>query len=376
MKQKKLMQGNEACVEGALYAGCRFYAGYPITPSTEIAEGCAVRLPQVGGRFIQMEDEIASCAAAIGASAAGTKSMTATSGPGFSLKQENLGYACLTEVPFVLVDVQREGPSTGLPTSPSQGDVMQARWGTHGDHPIIAIAPSTVEECYKLCVRSFNLSEKYRTPVIFLMDEIVGHLREGVEIPEPGELEVIDRATPADPKNAGNAYACEEGQLIPVMAPFGEGQRYNITGLIHADDGFPTNSTEIADAQVRRILRKVEDNRDDIVEVEEKDLEDADVAILCYGGTARSAYSAMEKLRADGVMVGLFRPITVWPFPDKEVEALSKKVKRILVVEHNAGQLLLEVQRVVKDNCKVDFLGRINGTVIGPDTIVAKVKED
>lgn len=376
MKKMRLMQGNEACVEGAIYAGCRFYAGYPITPSTEIAEGCAVRMPQVGGKFIQMEDEIASCAAAIGASAAGTKSMTATSGPGFSLKQENLGYACLTEVPFVLVDVQRAGPSTGLPTSPSQGDVMQARWGTHGDHPVIALSPSTVEECYRLCVRAFNLSEKYRTPVIFLMDEIVGHLREGVEIPEEGEIEVIDRAAPADPAKAGPAYACAEGELVPSMAAFGQGQRYNITGLIHADDGFPTNSTETADAQVRRLIRKVADNRDDIVQVEEKDLDDADVAILCYGGTARSAATAIEKLRAEGVKVGLFRPITIWPFPDKEVEALSKKVKRILVVEHNDGQLLLEVQRVAKDNCKVDFLGRINGTVIGPDTIVAKVKED
>ncbi len=375
MKQVKLMQGNEACVEGALYAGCRFYAGYPITPSTEIAEGCAVRMPQVGGRFIQMEDEIASCAAAIGASAAGTKSMTATSGPGFSLKQENLGYACLTEVPFVLVDVQRAGPSTGLPTSPSQGDMMQAKWGTHGDHPIIAIAPSTVEECYKLCVRCFNLSEKYRTPVLFMMDEIVGHLRESVELPEDGELEVIDRAAPADPKNAGPAYACPNGELVPVMAPFGQGQRYNITGLIHTDDGFPTNSNDIADSQVRRLIRKIEENRDDIITYEEKDLEDADTCIVCYGGTARSVYSAVETLRAEGKKVGIFRPITVWPFPEKELEAISGKVKRIVVAEHNDGQILLEVQRVVKDNCKVDFIGKINGTVITPDEIVAKVKE-
>ena len=374
MKNVRLMQGNEACVEGAIAAGCRFYAGYPITPSTEIAEGCAVRMPQVGGRFIQMEDEIASCAAAIGASAAGTKSMTATSGPGFSLKQENLGYACLTEVPFVLVDVQRAGPSTGLPTSPSQGDVMQAKWGTHGDHPIIAIAPSTVEECYTLCIRAFNLSEKYRTPVIFLMDEIVGHLREGIEIPE--KVEIIDRKEPEDPKNAGPAYYCADGELVPCMASFGKGQRYNITGLIHADDGFPTNSTDIAHTQVMRLIRKIEDNKADIIDYEEKNLDDADTCIVCFGGTARSVYSAVEELRAKGKKVGLFRPITVWPFPEEKMEEISRKVKKIVVVEHNNGQILQEVQRVVKNNCKVAFVGKVNGTVITPDEVIAKVEEE
>jgi 2-oxoglutarate ferredoxin oxidoreductase subunit alpha len=375
MKKVVLMQGNQACVEGAIYAGCRFYAGYPITPSTEIAEGCAVRLPQVGGHFIQMEDEIASCAAAIGGSAAGIKSMTATSGPGFSLKQENLGYACITEIPFVLVDVQRAGPSTGLPTSPSQGDVMQAKWGTHGDHPVIALAPSTVEECYKLCVRCFNLSEKYRTPVIFLMDEIVGHLRESIEIPEEGELEIINRTMPQDPKNAPPAYSCKEGELVPGMAPFGFGQRYNVTGLIHGEDGFPTNSTDIAHKQVKRLIAKVEENLNDILQWEEKDTEDAEVLFVCYGGTARSVYSAMDELRAQGVKAGLFRPITVWPFPEKRMEELSKKVEKVIVVEHNDGQLLLEVERVIKNNCKLDFLGKVNGTVITPDEVIAKVKE-
>lgn len=375
MKKVQLMQGNQACVEGALAAGCRFYAGYPITPSTEIAEGCAVRMPQVGGHFIQMEDEIASCAAAIGASAAGVKAMTATSGPGFSLKQENLGYACLTEIPFVLVDVQRAGPSTGLPTSPSQGDVMQAKWGTHGDHPIIALSPSTVEECYRLCIDSFNLSEKYRTPVIFLMDEIVGHLRENVTIPEADEIEIVNRTCPADPANAGPAYACEEGSLIPNMAPFGEGQRYNVTGLIHAKDGFPTNSTDIADAQVKRLIAKIDENLDDILRWEEKDVEDASVCFVCYGGTARSVYSAIETLRAQGVKAGLFRPITLWPFPGKRLEEISKKVDKIVVVEHNNGQILLEVERVIKNNCALDFLGKVNGTVITPDEIIAKVKE-
>ncbi|MBR7165366.1 MAG: 2-oxoacid:acceptor oxidoreductase subunit alpha, partial [Clostridia bacterium] len=337
MKNVKLMQGNQACVEGALAAGCRFYAGYPITPSTEIAEGCAARLPQVGGRFIQMEDEIASCAAAIGASAAGVKAMTATSGPGFSLKQENLGYACLTEIPFVLVDVQRAGPSTGLPTSPSQGDVMQARWGTHGDHPVIALSPATVEECYTLCVRAFNLSEKYRTPVIFLMDEIVGHLRESIEIPEEGSLEIVNRTMPEDLGAA--AYECKTGSLIPDFAPFGYGQRYNVTGLIHAKDGFPTNSTEIAHNQVKRLMAKIDENLDDILSWEEKDTEDADVLLVCYGGTARSAYSAMEDLQKEGIKVGLFRPITIWPFPEKRLEELSRKVMKVVVAEHNNGQI-------------------------------------
>lgn len=371
----KLMQGNDACVEGAIYAGCRFYAGYPITPSTEIAEGCAARMPQVGGKFIQMEDEIASCAAAIGASTTGVKSMTATSGPGFSLKQENLGYACITEIPFVLVDVQRAGPSTGLPTSPSQGDMMQAKWGTHGDHPVIALCPSTVEECFTLCVRAFNLAEKYRTPVIFLMDEIVGHLREGLAIPQPGDLEVIDRKIPADPKNAGPAYACKDGQLVPEMAPFGMGQRYNITGLIHNDYGFPTNSTEIADAQVKRLLAKINNNLDDIADWEEDIPENCDVTVFCYGGTMRGVSSAVEALRKEGKRVGIFRPKTVWPFPADAVSAAAKRSGKILVVEHNDGQMLGEVERAVKGQVPVEFLGRVNGTVITPDEIIAKVKE-
>ena len=374
MKKVKLMQGNRACVEGALAAGCRFYAGYPITPSTEIAEGCAERMPQVGGHFIQMEDEIAGCAAAIGASAAGVKSMTATSGPGFSLKQENLGYACLTEIPFVLVDVQRAGPSTGLPTSPSQGDVMQAKWGTHGDHPIIALAPSTVEECYTKGIRAFILSEKYRTPVIFLMDEIVGHLRESIEIPAEGSFEIIDRSVCED--KTSPAYACKEGQLIPQMAPFGNGQRYNVTGLIHADDGFPTNSTVTADKQVKRLMAKIEENLDDILEWEEDGVEDADVCVVCYGGTARSVYSAVEELRAEGMKVGIFRPITIWPFPEKRMAEIAKNVKKIVVAEHNYGQILLEVERVIKGACELDFVGKVDGTVITPDEIIEKVKEE
>lgn len=373
MKKTILMQGNEACVEGALAAGMRFYAGYPITPSTEIAEVSAVRLPQEGGKFIQMEDEIASIACAIGASVTGVKSMTATSGPGFSLKQENLGYACLAEIPLVVVDVQRSGPSTGLPTSPSQADVMMAKWGTHGDHPVIAIAPSSVKECYELAVRCFNLSEKYRTPVIFLMDEIIGHLREGIEIPE--NIETVDRPTVENPHPKRPAYAPTD-DLIPAMAPFGEGQRYNITGLLHDESGFPTNDTEIARELVERIMKKIEDNYDDIVQVEETLMDDAEVAVFCFGGTARAAKDAVLKAREKGIKCGLFRPITIWPFADKELAAAMKNIKKIVVAEHNYGQLVNEVRRVVGHDKKIEFIGKVNGTIITPDEILAQIEKE
>ena len=375
MGKNVLMQGNEACVEGALAAGMRLYAGYPITPSTEIAEISALRLPQEGGKFIQMEDEIASIACAIGASVAGVKAMTATSGPGFSLKQENIGYACLAEIPLVIVDVQRCGPSTGMPTSPSQGDVMMARWGTHGDHPIIVISPSSVRETYTLAIRCFNLSEKYRTPVIFLMDEIIGHLREGVEVPDPEELEIIDRPTVRYPEPKRLPYHMKTGQLVPHMAPFGCGQRYNITGLIHDETGFPTNSTEEADKLMQRLMHKISDNYDDIVQCEQTNLDDADTMIVCFGGTMRAASSAMEQARQAGKKVGIFRPITIWAFPERELKAALSKVKHVLVVEHNAGQMLLEVERIVKGACPVDFLGRVNGTVITPTDILTKLEE-
>lgn len=365
-----LLQGNEACVEGAIAAGMRFYSGYPITPSTEIAEGSSVRLPQVGGKFIQMEDEIAGIAAAIGASAAGVKSMTATSGPGFSLKQENLGYAALAEIPLVVVDVQRSGPSTGLPTSPSQGDVMQARWGCHGDHPVIAIAPASVQDTYNQTIRSFNLSEKYRTPVILLMDEIVGHMREGIELSAADEI--IDRD---NHMVGGRPYATADGDCVPHCPPFGSGTRYNITGLLHDDDGFPTGNSDLSFMLCTRLMKKIENNLDDILEYEELNTEDADVVVLCYGGTTRAVQGAVAAARKDGLKVGMFRPVTVWPFPEKELEALSKKVKHIIVAEHNYGQILLEVQRIVKDNCSVSHIGKVDGTTITPDEIINHIKE-
>ncbi len=370
-----LMQGNEACVEGALAAGMRLFAGYPITPSTEIAELSSIRLPEEGGKFIQMEDEIASIACAIGASVAGVKAMTATSGPGFSLKQENLGYAVLAEIPLVVVDVQRMGPSTGMPTSPSQGDMMMARWGTHGDHPIIALCPSSVKETYDLTVRAFNLSEKFRTPVLLMMDEIVGHLREGMELPEQWEIEIIDRPTVKYPDPKRLPYKLKKGELVPAMAPFGHGQRYNITGLIHDESGFPTNSTEEAGRMMDRLMHKISDNYDYIKDVVTENLDDADIAIFCYGGTARAAKSAMDMAREKGHKVGIFRPRTVWPFPERELLEASKKLKRIIVAEHNYGQILLEVQRIVKDNCQISFVGKWNGGVITPSEILASIEE-
>lgn len=375
MSKAVLMQGNEAAVEGAIAAGMRFFAGYPITPSTEIAEQSALRLPQMGGKFIQMEDEISSIAAVLGASVAGMKAMTATSGPGFSLMQENIGYGVMAEIPCVIVDVQRAGPSTGLATSPSQGDYMQARWGTHGDHPMIALSPSSVLETYTLIIRAFNLSEKYRTPVIFLMDEIVGHMREGVELPNPNDL-IINRRKMSFHDGANKqCYYVPEGEFVPAMKPFGQGERYNITGLAHDVSGFPVNSNEIAGKLVTRLLDKVDKNVDNIVRVEEYAMDDAETAIVCFGGTARAVMSAVLEARAAGKKVGMFRPITVWPFPEKQLLARLPQLKNILMVEHNHGQMLLEVQRVTHCEKPVHFLGRVDGTVISPGDILAKLNE-
>ena len=375
MNKRVLMLGNEACTEGAIAAGMRLYAGYPITPSTEIAEHAARRLPEEGGKFVEMEDEIASMACVLGASVTGVKAMTATSGPGFSLKQENIGYAALAEIPLVIVDVQRMGPSTGMPTSPAQGDVMMARWGTHGDHPVIALSPSSVRETYDLIIRAFNLSEKYRTPVLFMMDEIIGHLREGVILPDPETIEIINRPTVENPEFDRPPYHMEPGQLVPRMAPFGHGQRYNITGLIHDESGFPTNSTDEAQKLIDRLMHKISDNYDDIVQCELVDMEDADVAIFCYGGTMRAALSAQEEARKRGIKCGIFRAITLWPFPERELLAVSRKLKRLIVAEHNYGQMVLEVERVVKNCCQIGFVGKYNGTVITPSEILNKIEE-
>ncbi len=370
----KLMQGNEACVEGAMTAGMRFYAGYPITPSTEIAEISAAKLPKIGGKFLQMEDELASMGAVIGASLAGYKSMTATSGPGFSLKQENIGYAAMAEIPCVIVDVQRGGPSTGLPTSPAQGDMMQARWGTHGDHPVIALYPSTVREIYDTTIQAFNLAEKYRTPVILLMDEVIGHMREKIEIPDKCDMEIINRIKPTENPENYNPYEVKEGKLVPSMPAFGEGYRFHVTGLVHDKTGFPTNDNKIAEESIKRLVNKVNDNVDDIVSYEEYKLDDADIAIVAYGSTSRSAKSAVDMAREQGIKLGLFRPITIWPSPEKQIEELSRKVEKIVVVEMNLGQYFLEVDRIASKNTIVRKYGRVNGELITPHEILSIIK--
>jgi 2-oxoglutarate ferredoxin oxidoreductase subunit alpha len=373
-KNIRLLQGNEACVEGALAAGMNFFAGYPITPSTEVAELSAQKLPRIGGRFIQMEDEIAGMAATLGGALTGKKAMTATSGPGFSLKQENLGYGCIAEIPCVVVNVQRGGPSTGLPTSPAQGDIMQAKWGTHGDHPAIALYPNSVQEIYEVTVDAFNLAEKYRTPVILLLDEVIAHMREKVDLTSIKDKEIIDRKKPNGSKENFLAYENTE-DLVPPMADFGSGYKYHVTGLVHDEFGFPSNNSKIADVQIRRLVDKVEKNKDDIVKFEEYKLDDAEVVLIAFGSTSRTAKESVDNLREEGIKAGLFRPITIWPFADKQIKEISEKVNNIVVTEMNLGQYVNEVKRVSSDKCKVDFYGKIDGHLITPTELNEFVKE-
>ena len=370
----KLMQGNEACAVGALVAGCRFFAGYPITPASEIAEHLSVRLPQMDGTFIQMEDEIASMGAVIGASLAGVKAMTATSGPGFSLMQENLGFACMAEVPCVVVNVMRGGPSTGLPTNPAQGDVMQARWGTHGDHPIIVLCPSSALECFSLTVKAFNFSEKYRTPVVLLMDEVVAHMREKVVLPDSGEVEVIDRVKPSVPPEWYLPYE-DTSFGVPPMGIFGEGYRYHVTGLVHDIRGFPTLRQDEIEPFLLRLFRKISTHFDDLQLVESFHTEDAELVIVAYGCVARSAHRAMVEARARGMKVGLMKLITLWPFPRRFVEPLTRAHKTLLVPEMNMGQVSREVKRVNQGMTPVLTLNKVDGTLITPQEILEKMKE-
>ncbi|MFH1484658.1 MAG: 2-oxoacid:acceptor oxidoreductase subunit alpha [Chloroflexota bacterium] len=363
------MQGNEAVAEGALAAGCRFYGGYPITPSSEVAEILSRRLPKVGGVFIQMEDEIASIAAIIGASLGGLKSATATSGPGFSLMQENIGFAVCTEVPCVIVNVQRTGPSTGLPTSPAQGDVMQARWGTHGDHPIIALSASSVRECFDVTVRAFNLSEKYRIPVILLLDEVIAHLREKVVLPAPGTYEIIDRAQPTVPPEWYFPYE-ETPTDVPPMASFGEGYRYHVTGLLHDKAGFPTLRLDEINPWIERLFRKIDSNLDDIVRYEQFMMGDAEVALVSYGASARSAQAAMRVARQAGRRVGLVRLQTIWPFPQDLIKRVAGRVKLIVVPEMNLGQIILEVERVACGQAEIRGVNRADGEIVTPQKIL------
>lgn len=371
----KLLQGNEACAEGALLAGVKFFAGYPITPSSEIAENMARKLPKIGGKFIQMEDEIASMAAVIGASIAGLKSLTATSGPGMCLKQENLGFAIINEIPCVVVNAQRGGPSTGSPTKPSQGDMMQARWGTHGDHPIIALAPSTVNEILTLTIKAFNFSEKYRTPVILLLDEVIAHMREKVEIPAPEDVEVINRKKPTVPPEEYLPFKPGEDG-VPSMANFGEGYRYHITGLIHNEKGLPTANSQEIDAFIRRLHNKIQKNIKDIIINKKYSLDDAKIALIAYGSVARAAERTVKLAQEEGLKVGLLKLLTIWPFCFEEVNRLAQKVDLIIVPEMNLGQMVLEVERASQGKCRVVPYGRVDGELINPIEILRKIREE
>jgi len=368
---RRLLQGNAACVEGALVAGCRFFAGYPITPSSEIAELLSRRLPVLGGKFMQMEDEISSLAAVIGASVGGLKSMTATSGPGFSLMQENLGYAAATEIPCVIVDVQRGGPSTGLPTAPSQGDVMQARWGTHGDHPIIALCPSSVAEVFALTVEAFNFSENYRTPVILLLDEVIGHMREPLDFEAFRDIEIVDRMTTDVPPEWYFPY--DETRSVPPLVSFGEGFRYHITGLLHDRAGFPTYRKDEINPWWRRVFAKIDDNRDRIVMYSADGIEDARTMVLAYGSTARAAAHAIELARRKRYKVGLLVLKTIWPFHDSLIEELTAGANRVIVPEMNLGQLALEVERVLGRR-KVRRVNRVDGELVSPRQILEAIE--
>ncbi|HWP91002.1 MAG TPA: 2-oxoacid:acceptor oxidoreductase subunit alpha [Thermodesulfobacteriota bacterium] len=372
MERIKFLQGNEACAEGAIYAGCNFFAGYPISPSSEIAEYMAYELPRRKGVFIEMEDEIASMGAVIGASLAGAKAMTATSGPGFSLKQEHIGFACIAEVPCVIVDVMRGGPSTGTPTGPAQGDVMQARWGTHGDHPAVAIAPSTVEECFHEAVRAFNLSEKFRNPVILLIDEIVAHMREKIQIPIPGEIEVVNRRKPNGASDNYLPFKPDQDG-VPNIANFGTGYKFHITGLIHDWSGFPTNEPKRIKELVERLTKKVKDGEEEILRWQEYMLDDAETVIVAYGSVARSAKFAVKLARNAGKKVGLFRPITIWPFPVKPLKRLGEHIRKVIIPEMNLGQIALEVERVIGGEADVVPINRVDTELISPDEILEKL---
>jgi 2-oxoglutarate ferredoxin oxidoreductase subunit alpha len=375
MAEVAFWQGNKAIAMGAIAGGCTFFSGYPITPSSEIAETLAEELPKIGGRFIQMEDEIGGIAAAIGASIAGRKAMTATSGPGFSLKQENLGLAYMAEIPLVVVDIMRGGPSTGLPTRVSQQDVMQARWGTHGDHATIAYAPSSVQECFELTIAAFNASERFRQPVIILGDEVVGHTREKIVIPDAGSYQVVNRKRPTVNPDDFVPYKPDLSDDIPPMASFGDGYRWHVTGLTHDDWGFPTDEPSEIETKIKRLVRKVNRFRKDIVRYEVFYGEDAKVLIVSYGSVARSSLRAVREARQKGLKVGHFRPITLWPFPDEELQGLASQVDVVIVPELNCGQMLLEVERAVNGKAPVVGKSLVNGELFQPSDILSAIEE-
>ena len=368
------MLGDEACAEGAIAAGCRFFAGYPITPATEIAERMSRRLPEVGGIYIQMEDELASMAAVLGASWAGVKAMTATSGPGFSLMMENLGLGIMLETPCVLVNVQRGDPSTGLPTLVGQGDMMQARWGSHGHYEIIALAPSSPQELFDLTIRAFNLSEKYRTPVLVMTDAEVGHMTEKVRIPPPEEIEIYPRRKATVPPEEYLPFQPGE-DLVPPMACAGEGYRFHVTGLTHDERGYPVINAEAQERLIRRLIEKIRKNKDDIIEVEEDGLEDAEVVVCSYGIAARAALWPVELARREGIKVGYLRLITVWPFPEERIRELAGRVRAFIVPEINYGQIALEVERCAAGRAEVILVPHAGGDIHDPERVLEAIRQ-
>ena len=366
-------QGDIAAAEGALAAGCRFFAGYPITPATEIAERMAYRLPRIGGRYIQMEDEIASCTAVVGASYSGLKAMTATSGPGVSLMNETIGLAAMTEAPMVLVNVMRGGPSTGQPTEASQSDIMQAKWGSHGDYEIIALIPSSVQEMFDLTIKAFNLSEQYRVPTFVLADEIIGHMRERLVIPPEDEIEIINRKKPAVDPDEYLPFK-PEADLVPPMANFGEGYHFYATGLTHDERGYPVMTEEAQLALIPRLCEKIRKNTHKITLAESTETEDAEILLVAYGGEARTAMRAIKDARANGMKIGLFRPITVWPFPKEQLKEAAANAQHVVVAELNYGQLVGEVERVIRNEIPVHFIPRVCGSPHTPDELMQEIR--
>jgi len=367
------ISGDVACAEGAISAGCRFFAGYPITPATEIAERMSERLPQVGGVCIQMEDEIASMGAILGASWAGAKAMTATSGPGFSLMMENLGLGVMLETPCVLVNIQRAGPSTGLPTLVGQADMMQARWGSHGSYEIIALSPSSPQDIFDLTIMAFNLSEKYRVPVLVMSDEVVGHMSEKVTIPYIAPESLLNRRRPETGPEEYLPYE-PDADLIPPMAMAGEGYHFHVTGLTHDERGYPVMSAEAQDHLVRRLVDKIRLNRNDIIKYKEIQVEDADVIVCAYGISARIAQFAVRMARDEGIRAGLLQLITVWPFAEERIRELSMQAKAFVVPEINCGQVVLEVERCVGGRARTILVPHMGGGVHSPESILGVIR--
>jgi 2-oxoglutarate ferredoxin oxidoreductase subunit alpha len=368
------MNGDHACCEGALAAGCRFFAGYPITPATEVAERMSRRLPELGGVYIQMEDELASMAAILGASWGGVKAMTSTSGPGFSLMMENIGLGLCTETPCVVCNVQRAGPSTGLPTLVAQGDMMQARWGSHGHYEIIALSPSSPQEMFDFTIRAFNLSEQYRLPVIILADEVVGHMNERVVIPPAGEIEVVKRRKPKAPPGEYMPYQPDSDGVAP-MADCGDGYRIHVTGLTHDERGYPGMNAKTQEQMMERLIRKIRDNRDSIIRTENVFLDDAEVVVVAYGISARSARHAVQEARAKGIRAGLIKLETVWPFPEELIRSVASRVHALIMPEINAGQMVLELERCAGGACPVSLVAHYGGALIPPAKVLDAVQK-